>query len=989
MNFKPPKEIDFENPRWVEWKTSFETYRLITELAKKPEEIQVATLKYCMGIQSEEIIRTFELTEEQLKDYKLVLKRFEEYFKPRKNILRLRRIFHQRNQSDNEDEERYLRELYTLAEDCGFQNKKECIRDQFVAGICDENLAERLEHLYLSSENDFTLEKMMEHTRTYVDIKKSRNSKKKETEINRIHKKNYDKNKKTVDCSYCNNKHEQRQCPAYGKICNFCKKLNHFEIACYAKNKSGRGKENSIRMLTENNQTEYLSDEEASIAFLGQCSDKNNSINWSMNLTIENTENIKFKIDTGADVCIMNYDTFLSLKPVPNLLVSDKKLTCPAGSLSIRGMFNTSIKKSNEVASAKMYVLEQGNRTENLLSRDASVGLGIVKFVGNIEIDQELFGFGHWNTEPVKFSLMENTKPYAVTTARNIAIPLIEPVKEALKIMEKDKIIEKINHPTDWVSPMIPVRKENSKKVRICVDYKRLNQNLKREKYQIPTFDELSAKLNKSTVFTKLDASSGFFQIPIDEKSRDLTTFMTPNGRYRFLRLPMGVNIAPEIYQRKMTELIGDLSGVICYMDDIVVHGINQKEHDSNLNNVLQCIKISGIELNKDKCQFIKSKISFLGHIISSEGVTIDPSKVEAIKCLQAPSNIHELRRILGLCNYVQKFLPKAQEIMSPMNNLLQKNTPWFWGAYQQESFRKIKELVSEASTLAFYDPNLETTLSVDASSYGLGGVLLQYHNGKQRPIAYCSRSLTVHEKQWAQIEKECLAAVWGSEKFHIYLCGIQYNLHTDHKPLVSLINNKDLNESPVRCQRLLMRLARYSPIATYVPGKLLVVADTLSRDPSSQTLETELSDEVLLYVHNIIETLPATSPQIKRIEKLQNEDLILKTVVAYTLDGWPDSEVEYQYKKYFEARGSLSVINDNLLVYNNRIVMPKSLRNEMLQKIHDEGHMSLSKCRERVKMSMWWPQISTDLVNWISNCDFCQTNRRQQKAEPLKPSII
>ena len=209
--FKPPEQLDFQNPRWEEWKTRFETYRLISEL--KTDEIQVATLKYSMGIESEEIIRTFELTAEELKSYKTVIGKFDGYFKPKKNILRLRRIFHQRQQKEEEDEEIYLRALYSLAEDCNFHDKKESIRDQFIAGIRDENLAERLEHLYLSSEQDFTLDKMMEHTRTYVDVKKSRDLRMKETEISRISKKNSKPHHQNIieKCKYCAGRHERRQ----------------------------------------------------------------------------------------------------------------------------------------------------------------------------------------------------------------------------------------------------------------------------------------------------------------------------------------------------------------------------------------------------------------------------------------------------------------------------------------------------------------------------------------------------------------------------------------------------------------------------------------------------------------------------------------------------------------------------------------------------------------------------------------------------------
>ena len=902
----------------------------------------------------------------------------------------MRRIFHRRYQNSGEDIELYLRALYACAEDCGFKDKKERIRDQFVAGISDDELAERLEHLYLTNEKDFTLEKMVEHTRIYTDIKKGRHQEKFATDINRI--KNVKNKSMKTDCTYCGTDHEYGKCPAFGKICNHCKKRNHFESVCKSKRYSEpqSRQKRDVRMLTEE---EIYSDEanESKPTFLGECTVNNEEKKWIINLNVNNTPNIKFKVDTGADVCVINYKTFTSLKNMPVMMKPDKRLTCPSGNLPLVGMFKANISSKEKSVNYKIYVMKNNNKTENLLSREASVALGIVQFLGEVEINEELFGFGMWDTEQVKFTMKNNTTPYAVATARNIAIPLLKPVEKALEDMVKNGIIEKIRHPTDWVSAMVPVIKKGSKDIRICVDYKHLNQNLIREKFSIPTFEELSAKLSNATTFSKLDASSGFYQIPIHEESRDYTTFITPNGRYRFLRLPMGVNIAPEIYQRKMTEMLDDLDGVICYMDDIVVSGKSPEEHDKNLKTVLDRIISSGLKLNKDKCQFNKNQINFLGHVIGSQGIEIDPSKVEAIQSLHPPSNIHELRRILGLFNYVQKFVPKAQELASPMNELLRKNTSWHWDSKQQESFDELKKVVSNTSALAYYDPNLETTLSVDASSYGLGGVLLQRHNGNQRPVAYCSRSLSSNEKQWAQIEKECLAAAWATEKFHIFLCGLKFDLHTDHKPLVSLINTKDLTEAPIRCQRLLMRLARYSPTAIYVPGKLLVVADTLSRDPCHDTTDRDhqISDEVSYFVNNIVESLPATSIQLNRIMKCQQEDNILKDVIQFTKYGWPEEIKDIKYKDFYDARGNLSIVNSKLLLFQRRIVIPSSLQQEMLDKIHNDGHLSISKCRERVKMSIWWPTISSELNSWIEKCTFCQVNRRRQHAEPLKPTTL
>lgn len=207
------------------------------------------------------------------------------------------------------------------------------------------------------------------------------------------------------------------------------------------------------------------------------------------------------------------------------------------------------------------------------------------------------------------------------------------------------------------------------------------------------------------------------------------------------------------------------------------------------------------------------------------------------------------------MVNYVGRYIPHLSDILRPLNELLKTSAVWMWGPQQEEAFRKVKATISSAPVLQYFDPKRPTVVGADASSYGLGGVLLQDHGGTLRPGAYCSRTLTEAEKKYAQIEKECLAAVWASEKFYLYLCGlVTYRLLTDHKPLVTLINHRDLDRAPLRCQRLLIRLMKFNPVAEFVPGKNLIVPDTLSRHPQSNVDDTGLDEDVRAYVDAVKE---------------------------------------------------------------------------------------------------------------------------------------
>ena len=423
------------------------------------------------------------------------------------------------------------------------------------------------------------------------------------------------------------------------------------------------------------------------------------------------------------------------------------------------------------------------------------------------------------------------------------------------------------------------------------MDLKRLNESVKRERYILLTSDEITAKLSGATVFSSLNAASGFWQIPLHPVSCKLTTFITPFGRYCFKRLPFGISSAPEIFQQKMLETLQGLEGVEVFMDDILVYGTSTEQHDARLEKVLQRVESAGLKLNKDKCSLRQSQLHFLGHLIDQSGLRPDPDKVEAIHQLAPPGNVHELKRVLGMVNYLGRYVPNLSTIGQPLYELLKSRNIWTWGHSQQSAFENIKKMLTTAPVLVFYDVAKATAVSADASSYGLGGVLLQLHEEEWKPVAYCSRRLTEAETRYAQIEKECLASVWACEKFDKYLCGLdQFRLETDHKPLVPLINKQSLDNVPLRCQRLLMRLMRYKPLAEHVPGKTLVVADTLSRSPLTHTKEeTDTQEDVACYVATVIQGIPASPKRMENIRKETAANSELQAVIKLIRTGWPE----------------------------------------------------------------------------------------------------
>ncbi|GFR57939.1 Pol polyprotein [Elysia marginata] len=269
------------------------------------------------------------------------------------------------------------------------------------------------------------------------------------------------------------------------------------------------------------------------------------------------------------------------------------------------------------------------------------------------------------------------------------------------KLQEQD-IIKKVTEPTDWCSGLVVLPKANEK-IRLCVDLTKLNEGVKRENFPLPLTEELLTSLAGGKLFTKLDCYSGFHQMPLAEESQKLTTFITPFGRFCYKRLPFGISSGPELFHREISQLVDDIPGVICDIDDILITGATKKDHDSRVREVPQRLKKAGLTLNS-KCSFSQEKVKFLGQIVSAEGIQIDPEKVEAINKMADPTNLTELRRFLGMVNHVGKFTQFLTDVTKPLRELLKKESEWEWNRDHQEAMTKIKAIMTQTPLLAHYD---------------------------------------------------------------------------------------------------------------------------------------------------------------------------------------------------------------------------------------------------------------------------------------------
>jgi len=396
----------------------------------------------------------------------------------------------------------------------------------------------------------------------------------------------------------------------------------------------------------------------------------------------------------------------------------------------------------------------------------------------------------------------------------------------------------------------------------------------------------------------------------------------------------------------------------------------------------------AGLKLNINKCLFCVSEVTFLGHILSCDGIKADPKKIQAISEFPCPKDKVELQRFLGMINYLAKFIPHLSSESAPLRILLENNTIWQFNNEQLVAFNKLKTLVSQAPVLKFYNPNLSLKISSDASQTGLGAILEQQHDNQWHPIAYASRSLSNAEKNYSQIEKETLSIMFACERFHEYVYGQKFIVENDHKPLQSIFQ-KSIAKSPPRIQRFRLRLQRYDFNMNYTPGKDLHVSDALSR-ASLPNDDSEIDEnEMNTHIHTVMSTLLISDNRLKQIQIETEKDLILQKVIKNVQNGWPASrnEIDNELKPYSTVQENLTYTN-GILLKDLRVVIPTSLRNEIKKIIH-AGHIGIERTKLRSRQSIYWPGINNDITEMISNCETCLTYRSAQQKETLLPHDI
>lgn len=463
----------------------------------------------------------------------------------------------------------------------------------------------------------------------------------------------------------------------------------------------------------------------------------------------------------------------------------------------------------------------------------------------------------------------------------------------------------------------------------------------------------------------------------LDHKSSELTTFMTPFGRYRWNRVPFGLNNAPEMFQKRMVQIFGDIPGVEIYFDDIAIAGETVEEHDKALSLLIKRAKANNVKFNSKKIQYRTNKIVFMGHTIVDGQVQPSSQYIQAIREMPLPKNKQDVLRLLGLFKYLARFIPNLSQRTALLRNLTKNDVEWSWCEVHEAEVKDLLKTISSEPVLKFFEPNEPITIQTDSSKDGLGCVLLQ----NNKPVAYASRTLTKSEQKWAQIEKELLAIAFACERFHYFLYGREFLVHSDHKPL-EILFKRDIDDVTPRLQRMFMQLKKYPNMSIqYKPGKEMLVADCLSR--ASLGDKNEFDNNLSVMIHTTTRRACLSKDNYDKYIGYLAADERYCRICKYIESGWPSYHQLDDLSQMFHRYKDEMHYENGLLFKNHRLIIPTKLQQTICKWLH-APHLGIEKTLARARESFYWPGMTNDITESVKSCTVCEKSTRNNQKEPL-----
>lgn len=982
-----PKEAD-----WVYFSRQFTNYLAIV---KADEDQKLPLLLNCIGRDG---LMIYDGLPEPKSGYQDTINRFNDHFTGRTSILLKRKFFYEAKQGADECVSDFACRLRRLVAECDLGSTAAVLlRDIFVIGVMDDRLGERLLaedsktltfELALAKAESYERAKL-ERGRTVAAIRLSMSTPKVGStkpasvpgkSMNRNNNFSNPSGRQCYRCGSGTHKANNPSCPAVNAVCGHCGKVGHYQRMCLSKEERTRqptkAQVRGIQSSSDSKTDSFPSNEYKIFSSSNSVACKDVLIDDKLYSVI---------LDSGAEVNVM-----------PRYLMPDKTLTSTKVRIKSWGNFDIPVLgstvckvtcNSHEIF-ATFFVVDIAAmqplfsltllRQLDLISELACVKSNVIslncletEFPSLFDVNNSCINTGY----KYRVALKDECIPYSAAT-RRVPPALLPKVKSALDDMEEKGVIRKIDNPTDHCAPMVIALKPSGD-LRICCDLRRLNQSLKREMYQMPTFDELSVKVRNPKIWSRLDCKNSFWQVPVHTDSQEILTFSSPFGRYCYQRLPFGIASAPEVFTRVLQDILSGIDNILVYVDDIVVVANDMATHNATLRQVCKRLTEAGVSLNKEKCKIATDRIEFLGHMWSSDGISSDPDKLVAIKDMSLPSEKDTLRSFLGLAGYMgQNSIPHMSTITRPLWELMKSDQKTLnWSEKSKHAFEVLRtELLSDRCR-TYFDPAKKVTVQTDASPFGLGSVLLQ----EGKIVMFASRNLTATERRYSQIEREFLGIVFGLRRFAKLLVGLEFELQTDHLPIVQLFK-KPIDVLSNRLQRWMITIQHFTFHISHIKGSDNILADHLSRNAiDSCPSEEENVEYTLCFI------LTSHPVNLKIIADVSQNDTLLLQLADHIQTGWT-KRCPSQLRPFFLMKSELTLkccSGKFVVCRGDRVLIPEKLKQRILDTGH-EGHVGVTKMKSNIRSHAFWLGMNADIEEHVRKCTVCTMYQRRCDAPPL-----
>ena len=843
----------------------------------------------------------------------------------------------------------------------------------------------------------------------------------------------------TKTCTRCGSDKcsQGTKCAANGKQCSKCKKMNHFARACLNTRKT-----NTAGRLNDNDGSDS---ETSSRIIVAKIDNKKSTTNLETKVKVQGfgrtdqaAVSMQLITDSGVSKTIINYNHWHAIKSQTDLVKTSKGFR-PYGTsykLPIIGRAHVTLTAEAGAQITTWVYVVKDRKERSLLGKSDGERLGIIQLnprgaltevvnrvsdipkAEQLAVDAfdedpkqadlifnefpQLFSnhTGKFKGEPVRIHVKPDAKP-VIQATRRIPMHYVNPLKKEIEQMLNDDIIEgpiSIEEPGTFLSNLVIADKKDKHAIRVTLDCQAVNNEIHRTHEPIPTVEELRHKFKGSEVFSSLDMTNCYHQFEIEESARKLYAFRTPWGIYRYKRMVQGTSPASSEIQKRIRETIKNCPNAVHIKDDIVVHG-TRDNHDNFLRQTLTKLQRKGITLRPDKCNLRKKEVKWFGFIFSKAGMSSDPMKCSIIKEWPRPKSGKEVKSFLQTVQFNAKFLGGSTEgdsypvLTEPLRKLAKKHATFIWGNIEQASFDEIKKRLCSERVMSPYDTRLRTRLYVDSSPTGTQATLAQLHKHKGeeawKPVNHTSRAWTKAEAGYGQIERESNGILTGMTMNKMYTLGTHVEVVTDHKPLIPLYNNPTRPRN-LRVDRHRTKLLPYRYTVIYETGESSP-CDYGSRHPPdhSPTKQEEedwsIEDDSDIHVNRIItDSLPHAITRDELKVESKKDQSICQLTASISKGHCPDSIELAPYRQVFTELWAI----DGILMRNDQIVIPKSLRARVVESAH-QGHQHVEKTVKLLRQTCWFPQMHKAVSEFVKSCIACNAASVHNPPVPLEPNFL